>query len=126
MNVNSGSSFRATVNRFSAASYTANGTPGGGHSLAGGIRQLGLHITGRHPEGLQVAGPGVAVGTPFGFTANGTSFPGPAGPAPGGTCVVVNPGFAVGSTVNIVETPIPSGIAVSNISVAVAPPGSVW
>jgi hypothetical protein len=75
----------------------------------------------------KVAGPGIAVGTPFSFTANGTTFQVPAGPAPGGTCVVVtpNPGFAVGTTVNIVETPIPAGVAVSSIAVAVASPGNV-
>lgn len=72
----------------------------------------------------KVAGPGITVGSLFSFTANGNQFQVPAGPGPGGTCVVVNPSFPAGTTVTIVETPL-AGIAVSNITVAVAPPGIV-
>jgi hypothetical protein len=73
----------------------------------------------------KAAGPGITVSTPFSFTANGTQVSVPAGPAPGGTCVVVNPGFLVGTPVHIAETAMSSNIAVSNIVVAVDPPGSV-
>jgi hypothetical protein len=65
----------------------------------------------------KVAGPGVAVGTSFSFTASGSnSFTVPAGPTPGGTCVV-GPSFPVGSTVTVTET-IPPGDTVSSITVA--------
>jgi hypothetical protein len=69
----------------------------------------------------KVAGPGVAVGTPFTFTAGSSTFTVPAGPAPGGTCVV-GPSLPIGSTVAVVET-IPAGDTVSNITVA--PPGQL-
>jgi hypothetical protein len=69
----------------------------------------------------KVAGPGIAVGTPFTFTAGGNTVgPVPAGPPPGGTCVL-GPSFPVGSTITVAETPIPTGDTVSNI--VVAPPG---
>jgi hypothetical protein len=69
----------------------------------------------------KVAGPGIAVGTPFSFTAGGNTVgPVPAGPSPGGTCVL-GPTFPVGSTITVAETPIPTGDIVSNI--VVAPPG---
>jgi hypothetical protein len=64
----------------------------------------------------KVAGPGVAVGTPFTFTAGSSTFTVPAGPPPGGTCVI-GPSFTVGSTVAVVET-IPAGDTVANITVA--------
>src|SRR5207244_2428965 len=51
----------------------------------------------------KVAGPGIAVGTPFTFTAGSSTFTVPAGPPPGGTCVV-GPRFPVGSNVAVVET----------------------
>jgi choice-of-anchor C domain-containing protein len=68
----------------------------------------------------KVAGPWVAVGTPFTFQA-GTSPPFTvlAGPAPGGTCSL-GPTFNVGSSVWVTET-IPSGMLVSAISVAPLP-----
>jgi hypothetical protein len=64
----------------------------------------------------KVAGPGIAIGTPFTFTAGSGTFTVPAGPAPGGTCVV-GPSFAVGSNVTVAETMQP-GITVSSIVVA--------
>lgn len=69
----------------------------------------------------KVAGPGIAVGTPFTFTAGTSTFTVPAGPAPGGTCVV-GPSFAVGTTVTVDEV-VPAGDVVSNI--VVAPPGQL-
>jgi hypothetical protein len=130
ININNAShpDFSATAPSVQCGFYTLNGTSGGTYAQQAGYDNWSCTIT---PVGIlkvcKVAGPGIAVGTPFGFTANGNPFQVPAGPAPGGTCVVVapNPGFAVGTTVNIVETPIPTGVAVSNIAVAVAPPGSV-
>ncbi|MCU1265016.1 MAG: conserved repeat domain [Acidobacteria bacterium] len=64
----------------------------------------------------KVAGPGVALGTPVTFTAGSSTFTIPAGPAPGGTCVV-GPSLPVGSTVTVAET-IPAGDTVSSITVA--------
>jgi hypothetical protein len=76
-----------------------------------------------NPNGLlkicKVAGPGIAVGTPFTFTAGSSPVTVPAGPAPGGTCAL-GPSLAVGTNATVIET-IPSGDAVSNITVA--PPG---
>jgi hypothetical protein len=66
----------------------------------------------------KVAGPGIAVGTPFTFTAGSSTFSVPAGPAPGGTCVL-GPSFAIGSTVTVAET-LQAGITVSSIVVAPA------
>ena len=75
------------------------------------------------PNGLlkicKVAGPGIAVGTPFTFTAGSSAVTVPAGPAPGGTCVI-GPSLPVCTSAAVTET-IPSGDAVSNITVA--PPG---
>jgi hypothetical protein len=67
----------------------------------------------------KVAGPFVAVGTPFTFQA-GTSalFTVLAGPAPGGTCSL-GPTFDVGSPVWVTETA--SGMTVSDITVAPRP-----
>ncbi len=62
----------------------------------------------------KVAGPGVAVGTPFIFTVGATSVTVPAGPAPGGYCNV-GPSLAVGSNATVQET-IPPGDAVSSIT----------
>ena len=76
-----------------------------------------------NPNGLlkicKVAGPGIAVGTPFTFTAGSSPVKVPAGPAPGGTCAL-GPSLPVGTDATVIET-IPSGDAVSNITVA--PPG---
>ena len=67
----------------------------------------------------KVAGIGVAVGTPFSFTAGASTFTVPAGPPPAGTCVV-GPTFPVGTTVTVDEV-VPPGHAVASITVA--PPG---
>jgi hypothetical protein len=63
----------------------------------------------------KVAGPGVTPGTPFHFTAGGVTLTVPAGPAPGGSCVV-GPSFPVGTTVLVTEA-IPAADAVSSITV---------
>jgi hypothetical protein len=72
----------------------------------------------------KVAGPGIAVGTPFNFTTVSNAVttpvgPVPAGPPPGGYCVL-GPSFPPGSTVTVAENP-PAN-TVSNI--VVAPPGT--
>jgi hypothetical protein len=64
----------------------------------------------------KVAGPGIAVGTPFTFNAGSSTMTVPAGPAPGGTCVV-GPSLAVGTAVTVAEN-VPAGVTVSNITVA--------
>ena len=73
----------------------------------------------------KVAGTGIPVGTPFNFTVSTSASHGaltvPAGPAPGGTCMV-GPGYPVGTQVAVTET-VPAGDTVSNITVA--PPGQL-
>ena len=64
----------------------------------------------------KVAGTGITVGTSFTFTAGSATVAVPAGPAPGGTCMV-GPSFPVGTNVTVTET-IPAGDTVSSISVA--------
>lgn len=64
----------------------------------------------------KVAGPGIAIGTPFTFTAGSSKFAVPAGPAPGGTCMI-GPTFPVGSNVTVDED-VPPGYTVSSITVA--------
>jgi hypothetical protein len=64
----------------------------------------------------KVAGPGIAIGTPFTFTAGSSKFAVPAGPAPGGTCMI-GPTFPVGSNVTVDED-VPPGYSVSSITVA--------
>jgi hypothetical protein len=65
----------------------------------------------------KIAGTGITVGTPFTFNAGGSNtLTVPAGPAPGGTCMV-GPSFPVGTNVTVTET-IPAGDTVSNITVA--------
>jgi uncharacterized repeat protein (TIGR01451 family) len=64
----------------------------------------------------KIAGPGIAIGTPFTFTAGSSKFAVPAGPAPGGTCMI-GPTFAVGSNVTVDED-VPPGHTVSSITVA--------
>jgi len=117
--------FSATAAPIQCGFYTANATPLGVYTIQAGYDNWACTIT---PVGIlkvcKVAGPGITVGTPFSFTANGNPFQVAAGPGPGGTCLVVNPSFPAGTTVTIVET-IPAGTAVSNITVAVAPPGNV-
>ncbi|MEA2901289.1 MAG: hypothetical protein QOH36_1176 [Actinomycetota bacterium] len=66
----------------------------------------------------KVAGPGVAVGTDVTFTAGALSVVVPAGPPPGGTCVVVG-WFPVATNVAVTET-IPQDTEVSAITVAPA------
>jgi hypothetical protein len=66
----------------------------------------------------KVAGTGVAVGTPFTFTAGSSTLTVPAGPAPGGTCVL-GPSFPTGSTITVSET-TPVGDTVSSIDVVPA------
>jgi hypothetical protein len=55
----------------------------------------------------KVAGNGITVSTPFQFSAGGSPFTVPAGPAPGGYCVL-GPTFPVGSTVTVAEN-VPTG-----------------
>jgi hypothetical protein len=69
----------------------------------------------------KVAGAGVAVSTPITFTAGGTPLTVPAGPGPGGFCVV-GPALSQGSTATVAEA-VPPDIRVSSISVA--PPDRV-
>jgi hypothetical protein len=64
----------------------------------------------------KVAGPGIAIGTPFTFTAGPGKFAVPAGPAPGGTCMI-GPTFPIGSNVTVDED-VPPGHTVSSITVA--------
>ena len=66
----------------------------------------------------KVAGAGVAVGTDVAFTAGTLSVVVPAGPPPGGTCVVVG-WFPVATSVAVTES-IPEGTEVSAITVAPA------
>jgi hypothetical protein len=79
------------------------------------------------PQGIlkvcKVAGHGIPVGTVFSYTTGGSSTPFqvPAGPAPGGTCVIAG-SFPVGATVNVTEMQVPND-AVSNI--AAEPPSSL-
>lgn len=92
----------------------ADGTKGFPYILARG-RTL-TPVAGGLLKVCKVADLGVAVGTSFSFTAGSSTFTVPAGPAPGGTCVV-GPTFTVGSTVTVAET-IPPGHVVSSITVA--------
>ena len=66
----------------------------------------------------KVAGPGIAIGTPFDFSAGGSTLTVPAGPPPGGTCVV-GPSLPVGSAVTVSEF-VPAGVTVTSINVAPA------
>jgi hypothetical protein len=72
-----------------------------------------------HLKVCKAAGIGVPIGTPITFTAGSSPFTVPAGPAPGGTCVVSPGFFPVGSSVTVTET-IPAGDTVSDITVAPA------
>jgi hypothetical protein len=64
----------------------------------------------------KVAGPGIAIGTPFNFAIGASKLSVPAGPAPGGTCMI-GPTFPVGSQVTVDEA-VPLGHTVSSITVA--------
>lgn len=64
----------------------------------------------------KVAGVGVPLGTPSSFVAGGSNpFTVPAGPTPGGTCVI-GPRFPTGMQVNVKEVG-PAGYSVSSITV---------
>jgi hypothetical protein len=63
----------------------------------------------------KVAGPGIAIGTPFNFTVGSSPLTVPAGPAPGGTCMI-GPTLPVGSVVTVDEA-VPTGYTVSSIDV---------
>jgi hypothetical protein len=111
--------FQAGTNTFHADVQNIGGAPTG-LMIAATLKAVCKAST---EQGIlkvcKVAGPGIAVGTPFTYTAGGSNpFTVPAGPAPGGTCVI-GPSFPVGATVNVIET-IPPNVAVSTI--AVAPP----
>lgn len=67
------------------------------------------------------AGLGVAVGTPFHFTVGSSTLTVPAGPAPGGYCVV-GPSFPANTGVTVTEI-IPAGDFVS--AIAVNPPAQL-
>jgi hypothetical protein len=95
------------------AIFTAgDGTKGFPYILARGVTPVAGGIL----KVCKVAGLGIDVGSPFSFTAGSSSFTVPAGPAPGGTCVV-GPTFPVGTGVTVTET-VPAGVAVSAITVA--------
>lgn len=66
----------------------------------------------------KAAGLGVTVGTPFAFTVNGNPLTIPAGPQPGGYCVVAG-SFAQNAAVLVQETG-PLGYTAGNITVAPA------
>lgn len=65
----------------------------------------------------KVAGDPSLLGQDFTFTANGTSVTVPAGPPPGGTCVLVPGIYRAGTTVDIAEGVVP-GTEVSSIVVS--------
>jgi hypothetical protein len=67
----------------------------------------------------KVAGDDSLLGQDYTFTANGTSVTVPAGPPPGGTCVLVPGIYRAGTTVNIAENIVP-GTEVSSITVSPA------
>ncbi len=91
-----------------SVSATLSGTCVGSKCERGGLLKI-----------CKVAGLGVATGTSFSFTAGSSTFTVPAGPAPGGTCVL-GPSFLVGTQVTVKEA-IPAGDIVS--SIIVEPPG---
>jgi hypothetical protein len=85
-------------------------------------RQTVVIITNRVPVGeikvCKVAGAGVRVGTRIHFTVNGHAITVPAGPAPGGYCVVVGR-FPLGTQATIIEQ-IPAAEHVSAITASPA------
>ncbi|HEV2759422.1 MAG TPA: hypothetical protein VGV86_07635, partial [Acidimicrobiales bacterium] len=66
----------------------------------------------------KVAGTGIARGTEFTFLAGARTVAVPAGPAPGGYCVVAG-SFPVATNVSVSEL-VPRGVQVSDISIAPA------
>jgi hypothetical protein len=103
--------------------FTGNSSPasgGGAYTTVAGYDDWTCAIHGPKVDTAQVkickvAGPGIPVGTQFKFSAG--SFGGlvPAGPAPGGYCVL-GPSVPVGSVVTVQEG-VPSGVSVSGITV---------
>ncbi len=65
----------------------------------------------------KVAGDDSLLGQNYTFSANGTSVTIPAGPPPGGTCVIVPGIYRAGTTVDIAENIVP-GTEVSSITVS--------
>jgi hypothetical protein len=102
--------------------YTGNATSGGAYTINAGYDNWQCVITPTPPLKIcKVAGPGVITGTPSTFTyastvASGSIPPVPAGPAPGGTCVL-GPRLPMGTSVTVTEN-IPPGNSVSSIAVA--------
>jgi len=114
-------------------SITANGTgnlvssdlPNGDALVQVGPGGTGLSVTYTNQaltKGLlkvcKIAGPGVAVGAPYNFTASGTPFiitAGSSTSAPPGNCAVVG-SYPVGSTVSVDEN-VPANNQVDSISV---------
>jgi hypothetical protein len=109
--------FSAKAQPIQCGFYTGNATYSAGYTTRAGYDNWVCTINPGILKVCKVAGPGIAAGTSFSFTANGNPFQVAAGPAPGGTCVVVGPGFPVGTTVNVAEI-LPTNVAVSNIAVS--------
>ena len=102
--------------------YTGNSSPKGvgGYTTVAGYDDWTCVIHTPKVETAQVkickvAGPGIPVGTTFKFSAGSFSGLVPAGPAPGGYCVL-GPSVPVGTSLNVQEG-VPPGISVSSISV---------
>lgn len=102
--------------------FTGNSSPafGGAYTTVAGYDDWTCTIHGPKVETGQlkickVAGPGIAVGTPFKFAVESFGVVVPAGPAPGGYCVL-GPSVPVGSVVSVQEG-VPPGISVSSITV---------
>jgi hypothetical protein len=107
--------------------YTENASRGGSFFNHAGYDNWQCVITPAVPvvagilKVCKVAGPGVTVGTPIGFTYSSAAGSGtitvPAGPAPG--YCVLGPTLPLGTNVTVTEN-VPSGYYVSNITVAPA------
>ncbi|HMH53341.1 MAG TPA: hypothetical protein VK548_24110 [Candidatus Acidoferrum sp.] len=98
--------------------FTAgDGTTGFPYILARGVTP----VAGGTVKVCKVAGLGVPVGMTFQFDVGGTMVPVPAGPPPGGYCVVVDRPFPVGTSVTVSEM-IPLHHVVSSIVVEPPPP----
>lgn len=102
--------------------YTGNSSPtdGGPYTTAAGYDDWTCVIHAPKVDTARVkickvAGPGIAVGTSFKFSAGSFSGVVPAGPAPGGYCVL-GPSVPVGTLLNVQEG-IPPGTSVSSITV---------
>ena len=103
--------------------YTGNSSPkdgGGAYTTVAGYDDWTCAIHGPKVDMGQVkickvAGPGIPVGTQFKFSAGTFGGLVPAGPAPGGSCVL-GPSVPVGTSLNVQEG-IPPGTSVSSITV---------